>query len=201
MKTISYAITLNDEWDEFNNLINVLKDNIRECDEIVVLCDNTNEFDQFIEGTWMYNKEFTGDFSEHKNYLNRRCTKDYIFQIDADELITPFFIDTLPHILELNTVDLFYVPRRNAVEGITDEYIKKWGWNVNEDGYINYPDVQSRIYLNTETIYWTGKVHEKITGFKSFAYLSDDLYLLHHKTIEKQIKQNSFYDRLVGNSN
>ena len=51
------------------------------------------------------------------------CTKDYIVNIDSDELPNVELLNILPGILEANPeVDLYYVPRINTVSGITDEF-------------------------------------------------------------------------------
>jgi RHS repeat-associated protein len=93
-------------------------------------------------------------------------------------------------------VDLFWVPRANYVEGLTQEHIVKWGWNVTEDGLINWPDLQSRLYRNAEYIKWENKVHEKIVGFKTVAVLPTGFNLLHIKDIARQEKQNDYYSTL-----
>lgn len=64
---------------------------------------------------------------------------------------------------------------------------------------INYPDFQMRIYRNTPTIQWKNKVHEVLGGYRSWATLpvEDEEFVLYHpKTIERQEKQNSYYDTL-----
>lgn len=63
---------------------------------------------------------------------------------------------------------------------------------------INAPDYQSRLYRNTDEVNWYGKVHEKITGYDTFSNFpfEEDWCLYHHKTIERQRKQNSYYDTL-----
>ena len=47
-------------------------------------------------------------------------------------------------------------------------------------------------------IYWQNKVHERIVGTKTYAHLPphEELSLYHPKTIEKQIKQNTYYEGL-----
>ncbi len=54
------------------------------------------------------------------------------------------------------------------------------------------------INQNTPTIKWINKVHERLDGFKTYAPLpaEDEFCLLHPKTIEKQEKQNQFYNTL-----
>jgi hypothetical protein len=102
-------------------------------------------------------------------------------------------------VLENNSsVDLYAVPRVNTVEGLTPQHIQKWGWNVNEQGWVNWPDFQTRIYRNTPEIKWINKVHERLDGHKQFAYLpmEEEWSLYHPKTIERQEKQNNYYDSL-----
>jgi hypothetical protein len=104
----------------------------------------------------------------------------------------------LPSILESNPeVDVYLVPRINTVSGLTEEHIQKWRWNV-EDDRINFPDYQWRIYRNDKSIKWINKVHERLDGFKQYTALppEDEFCLLHPKTIEKQEKQNNFYNTL-----
>ena len=105
----------------------------------------------------------------------------------------------LKPILESNpTIDLYWVPRVNTVDGITQEHINKWGWNVNEKGWVNFPDYQTRIYRNTEDVTWMNKVHERITGYDTFSNFpaEEKWSLYHHKKIDRQEKQNEFYETI-----
>jgi len=206
---ISYAITVKDELNELQRLVNFLIDRKRTEDEIVILYDSKNgskAVEEWLransvashEYRW-YSREFDNHFAEHKNYFNVLCTGDYIFQIDADELPHEQLIENLPFVLQHNSaVELYAVPRVNTVEGLTQDHIQKWGWNVNKKGWVNWPDFQTRIYKNTPEIKWINKVHEKVGGHKQFAYLPmDEEYALYHpKTIERQEKQNNYYNTL-----
>ncbi len=119
--------------------------------------------------------------------------------IDADEIPTKTLIEYLPDIIEGNpTVDVLLVPRINTVEGLTNKHIQQWGWNVNSNGWVNFPDYQWRIWQNKPEIKWKNKVHEVLEGYKIMSTLpSEEEYCLHHpKTIKKQEKQNSYYDTL-----
>jgi hypothetical protein len=100
--------------------------------------------------------------------------------------------------LESNDVDLIFVPRVNTVKGITQEHIQQWRWNLNDKGWVNYPDYQTRIYRNTSEVKWMNKVHEIITGYNTFSALppQEEYSLYHHKEIERQEKQNKFYSEL-----
>jgi len=207
---ISYAITVCNEFIEIQRLLNFLLKHKRHQDEIVVLMDTTKANSELISTLRLFEShnmdhvvvwpaEFQGHFADWKNKLTSRCTGDFIFQIDADEIPCTSIIESLPAILEGNPeVDVYLVPRVNTVEGLADAHIQKWGWNVNSEGWVNWPDYQWRIFRNVDTIKWKNKVHEVLEGFKQFAHLPmEEHYSLYHpKTIERQEKQNAYYDTL-----
>lgn len=207
---ISYAITVCNEFVEIQRLITFLLKNKRSQDEIVVLVDITkNEPTSELLGylhrlsssnyILLSEQKFSNHFADWKNYLTSICSGNYIFQIDADEIPHENLINSLPELLEENpTIDMIRVPRVNTVEGLTEEHIKKWGWNVNEKGWVNWADWQMRIYRNTPTIKWINKVHEVLDGFKTHGMLplDEEWALYHPKTIEKQEKQNQLYDTI-----
>ena len=141
---------------------------------------------------------FDGHFGHMKNALTEACLGDYIFQIDADEYPHETLMDNIHAILEVNDVDVILVPRVNTVEGLTSEHIQKWGWNVDDKGWVNFPDPQWRIYKNNGVIRWENKVHEKLVGFETISNLpwTEELSLYHPKTIERQERQNSYYETL-----
>ena len=142
---------------------------------------------------------FDGHFGNMKNALTEVCTGDYIFQIDADEYPHEVLMDNIHGILETNDVDVVLVPRVNTVEGLTQDHIQKWGWRVDERGWVNFPDPQWRIYRRSESIRWENKVHEKLVGYETISNLpwAEELSLYHPKDIERQEKQNEYYDTLM----
>jgi hypothetical protein len=205
---ISYAIPVCTEFVEIQRLINFLLKHKRHQDNIVILFDETNgdpEIESYlrshsINGEFAWHKDkFQGHFADWKNKLTKLCKGDYIFQIDADEMPCTPILESLPLLLEQNPdVEVYLVPRVNEVTGLTDAHIKKWGWNVNSEGWVNWPDYQWRIYKNVSNIKWQNKVHEVLAGFKQYAHLpmEEDYSLYHPKTIERQIKQNEYYNTL-----
>jgi glycosyltransferase involved in cell wall biosynthesis len=140
------------------------------------------------------------DFAGQKNYLRKMCSGEYIFNLDADEIPHKFLIENVKGILENNPeVDLFLVPRINIVEGLIEEHAKKWGWKINENGWINFPDWQGRVWKNRSSIRWTKVVHEMLSGYKEYSFLpaEEQFSLYHLKTIKKQEEQNAFYERII----
>jgi len=204
MPSISYAITACNEHVELERLFTQLEDNIHPEDEVIIQIDTTATSEvkalclDYMGKNW-YVVEFglNSDFASFKNNLKNYCTKDYIFQIDADEYLSEQLIISLPEILELNPeIELYAVPRINTVKGLTQEHIQKWGWSVNKNGWVNYPDYQTRILKNIPEIKWINKVHERLVGAKNTVPLPEGYDLIHPKTIERQEKQNQFYNTL-----
>ena len=139
------------------------------------------------------------NFAAYKNNLNKACNGNWIFQIDADEIPNEYLIEALPFILEANAeTEAYWVPRVNTVAGITDEHIAKWGWRVDDQGWVNFPDWQMRIYRNDDNIYWIKPVHEQLKGYTKFANLpAEENYCLYHpKNIGRQEAQNKFYETI-----
>lgn len=205
--TISYAITVCNELEEITKLVDFLSTKINKEDEIVIQYDEQSVTDEVLEylnlQKMMHNHTIIGfplnkDFASFKNNLKSNCTKDYIFQIDADEIPHEVLVDYLPQLLSDNPVDIIFVPRINTVEGLTQEHIDKWKWKVDDNGWVNFPDYQTRIYKNTEDITWMNKVHERITGYDTFSnFPAEETWCLYHpKQIDRQEKQNEFYDTI-----
>jgi glycosyltransferase involved in cell wall biosynthesis len=201
---ISIAITVCNEHQELENLLDYLQERaLSPSYEVVVQIDQDNYTKEVLSvildrGIKHWFHPLNKDFASYKNKLKEQCLGEFIFQIDADELIAPEMLHMLPQILKANPeVDLYYVPRINTVEGITPEHIQKWGWRY-ENNRVNWPDYQTRIYRNVPEIKWRNTVHEVIEGHKRFTVLPavDELALIHPKTIERQEKQNNFYNTI-----
>ena len=196
---ISYGITVHNESDELDRLLNILTLNIEEQDEIIICVDGNdkgvinviNDYEKPIH----YNRKLEGNFADHKNSVIEKSSGDYIFHIDADEYPNKILLQQLKQILEINDVDLIWVPRVNTVDGFTQEDVQRWGWRVTENGWVNYPDYQARVFRNRNDIRWTRPLHEHIVGCKTYSHLppQEELSLYHPKTKEKQEQQNKFY--------
>lgn len=201
---ISYAILTHNEGKYIETLLSFLTTYKRPEDEIVIVDDYSDDQEtinilkKYNDKIKLHYRVFDGDHTQ-KNYLNSLCSSDYILQLDADELVTPEFISMLPELLEVNSdTDLFIMPRINTVEGLTQEWINKWGWNVDEKGWVNFPDWQMRLYRNCDWVKWNGLLHSKIEGHKTYVFLppEETFCIIHSKQIDRQIAQNNLYDKI-----
>ena len=207
---ISFALTACNEYIELERLLNQLSENITSEDEVIVQTDKETVTQEVIDVINSFKNKFSlrqynhisyslnKDFATFKNNLKLHCTKEWIVYIDADEYLSEGLIDNIHELLNINKgiVDVIAVPRINTVIGLTREHIDKWKWFINEKGWINYPDYQTRICINRPEIQWINKVHERLSGWKTIANLPSGYDLIHPKTIEKQERQNNYYDTI-----
>jgi hypothetical protein len=210
MINITYAITVCNELEEITKLVDFLNNRITKDDEILIQYDSDSATKPIIDYlniiSQLHNTNIkvisfplNNDFASYKNNLKNHANGIFIFQIDADEVPSEYLIENIHEFLEYNKdVDLFFVPRVNTVEGLTKEHIDKWRWKVDENGWINFPDYQTRLYRRTSEIQWVGKVHERIVGYNTLSVLpAEEKYSLYHlKQIERQEKQNAYYDTI-----
>lgn len=205
--SISYGITVNNEVAEIAQLLNVLLPAIDRNDEVIVLQDLTDKnqevadiLDAYGDKIIRIEARLDGDFATFKNNLIKIAKKDYLFQIDADEIPKESLMKEIkPYLFRKRKKDVFMVPRINIVNGITNEHINRWNWQVNDKSYINFPDYQHRIFKLNRGIKWENKVHEKLCNYKKITGLPSSDYsmcLLHIKEIKRQEQQNSFYDTI-----
>jgi hypothetical protein len=210
MINITYAITVCNELEEITKLVDFLNNRITKDDEILIQYDSDSATKPVVDYlniiSQLHNTNIkviafplNSDFASYKNNLKNHANGIFIFQIDADEIPSEYLIENIHEFLEYNKdVDLFFVPRVNTVEGLTPEHIKKWRWKVDENGWVNFPDYQTRLYRRTSEIQWIGKVHERIVGYNTLSVLpAEEKYSLYHpKQIERQEKQNAYYDTI-----
>ena len=204
---ISYSILVHNETKTIEKVLQSLITYKQPQDEIVVLDDYSDDdktnaildYYSSAEGVIWEQRNLVGDYGTQKNYLKGMCSGDYSFNLDADEMITHWFMKDIHEILEGNEVDLIFVPRINTVEGITEQHVRSWGWSINEKGWINYPDWQGRIFRNRPNIRWEKPVHEQVVGFQTYAHLPQEqkYSIVHPKTIERQELQNKKYSEIL----
>ncbi len=206
---ISYGILVHNETDSLKKLLDQLAVQRQYEYEIVIIYDrdgNSPETDKILSHyDEVFYRNLNGDFASQKNYMTEMCSGDYIVNPDADELLPEYLLENIHLIIEQNNnVEMLWIPRINTVSELNQEWVRKLGFRVNESGYVNFPDYQSRIYKNDyPRIHWINKVHETLQGFKSFSSLPCDLETIEHlaiqhpKTLNKQIEQNLKYEEIM----
>ena len=209
---ISFGILVHNETESFKELLDSIISAKKNYEyEIVVIYDpSTDDLAIHVESILIeykdhikvFRRALNNDFASQKNFMTEKCSGDYIVNIDADELLSQYILENVEVIAQQS--ELIGLPRVNTVEGLTQEWSQRFGFRVNDRGWINFPDTQWRIYKNDyPRIKWHNKVHENILGHTSFANLSIDpehvehFAILHPKSLDRQIIQNEKYAKII----
>ena len=200
---ISYSILTHNETDSLEKLLRFLVKWKQPQDEIVILDDYSDDektkqiLDFYVSAHDIVfeQRNLLNDFASQKNHLKHMCSGDYSFNLDADEMVSRWLMKNIHGILEENEIDLVYLPRINTVDGLTQQHAQQWGWSVNEEGWVNFPDWQGRVFKNRPNIKWEKPVHEMLVGFQTYSHLPTEkpFCIRHYKTIDKQEQQNQKY--------
>ena len=100
---ISYSILTHNETVSLMKLIDFLLEHKDEEDEIVILDDysDNEKTSAYLDVVCSINeikfeqRHLYKDFANQKNYLNGMCNGSYIMNIDADELLTKYFMKNI----------------------------------------------------------------------------------------------------------
>jgi hypothetical protein len=190
---LSYTVQVCNESRELYSLLNFLIKVIDKEDEILVIVDSLHVTDKvklvlkhFEEKIIVYERPFD-TFYLNTTFTLSKCTGDYVFILDADEMPQELLIKELKKVLSENNVDILYWPRINIHPGVTQEFLTKNKFKINQCGWINWPDHQGRILK--KDIQMTNELHTKpITTNKIIGSLGENpqCAVWHIKSIEKQ---------------
>ena len=201
---LSYLVTCHNETSSLDKLLSKLVQNKKNNHEIVLLDDYSDNpesleiIQKYKEKTSFHQHKLDRNYGAHKNYGIEQCKGTWIFQLDGDEYPTDLLLENIDMVLESNADnEVLWLPRLNYFVGVTELDVKTWGWNY-QDGMINFPDYQSRVYRNLSHIRYQRRLHEKVEGFKTYTFVppQKDYAIVHEKTIEKQRQTNLNYNKM-----
>ena len=201
---LSYLVTCHNETSSLDKLLSKLVQNKKDNHEIVLLDDYSDNpesleiIQKYKEKTSFHQHKLDRNYGAHKNYGIEQCKGTWIFQLDGDEYPTDILLENIDVVLESNADnEVLWLPRLNYFVGVTELDVKTWGWNY-QDGMINFPDYQSRVYRNLLHIRYQRRLHEKVEGFKTYTFVppQKDYAIVHEKTIEKQRQTNLNYNKM-----
>jgi len=166
----TYAITINDELNSVKRLMHTVHEcKDKDAEIIAIHCyrqesDMNNSVHVEIKEYLMDNVDtycnykFKDNLADLKNYIMSLSTKDYIFLLDADEYLTTQTLALWNNVIKNEpNYDVFWTPRINIIENLTEEDKQAFGFKLNERGWINWPDNQPRIFKNNKDIKWEYK--------------------------------------------
>jgi hypothetical protein len=162
---LSYLVTCSTETKTLQNLLEILRKHIlseNNEDELIIIIDSDakdnqktrqilTEFSQSFFNTTrvkVLEHPLANDYGSHKNWGNSKCTGQWIFQIDGDELPKEELLLNIKDIIEANSdTELFFVPRINDYIGVTPDHAKQWGWILTPCDSITHEKI-----INTDSV-------------------------------------------------
>lgn len=114
--TISYAVLTHNQGHKLQTLVDMLIKNIDDQDQIVIVDDYSDDqitkdiLDKYkdINNIIIQKRQLNNNFALQKNYLFDLCKNQYIFNLDADQLIQQQLLDNIKTVLQNNSsVELF----------------------------------------------------------------------------------------------
>ena len=153
--------------EDYKLLPNCLSHIYQHMDEIIVVVDKIGpEIEETARnfGFRLFERKFSGDFSEYRNFSIRQATKDWILILDADELLSPEDLQKLRQIAgsgehiacmlnQINytndTNQLRFVPLKNQITEL-------FGFS----GMFVVPII--RFFKNSIGLHFTRRVHEMV---------------------------------------
>jgi len=191
---LTYTIQVCNESRELFSLLSLLTRIIDDEDYIDVTVDSNNTTEKvdlvlkhFEDRITVYKRAFDTFYKNCQFHIDM-AKGDYVFHIDADELPQESLIKIIKNVIEETKSEIIVIPRINIHPDITEKDAKDFGFTLNEVGFINWPDFQTRIHKKCDHIHWTDEVHtnlvgsDKVLGIKALPSLA----LWHIKTMDKQ---------------
>jgi glycosyltransferase involved in cell wall biosynthesis len=201
---ISYQILCKNEDTSLYDLLELLVNNISNEDEINVCRDLTGEnpktlevIEKFKNYINYYERILSHTIHNQKNFLAEKATRDYLFYLDADELLNPKFLKKIKIIIKQHSeFDVIRLPRINIIEGITKQYPDVHGRSkYKTHDIINFPDTQSRIFKHNLGIQYHEIPHGDVINYFTCTTLPLVFFcaIYHKKPLEKQLRDNIWH--------
>lgn len=151
LPTISLCMIVKNEEKFLSKCLDSVKDYV---DEIVIVDTGSTDSTVDIARKFtdkIYFHPWEGHFSKHRNQSIGYATKDWIFILDADEVLEKECAQTVRESIQDKSIDSVYVVVKNAFDGGAGEAVHN----------------SIRIFKNNGKIRYEGRVHNRIVGDES----------------------------------
>ena len=185
MKTISLCMIVKNEEDNIGNCLDSIKDLV---DEIIIVDTGSTDKTKEIVKKYtdkIYDFEWVDDFSKARNYSFSKATKDYIFWLDADDIL-----------LEEDRIK--FKKMKNEMDGTVDVYTMKYLYSFDENDNPIIIQRRERILKRENNYKWQSPIHEVITP--SGIIEDTDISVKHNKKEVKDLTRNlRIFENMIEN--
>lgn len=167
MISISLCMIVKNEEDTLGKCLNSVKDIV---DEIIIVDTGSTDKTKEIAADFtnkIYYFKWINDFSAARNFSFSKATKDYIFWLDADDVL-----------LEEDRKKLMHV-KQNLNPNI-DVVMMKYNYSFDDKGNVVLSHYRERLLKREKNFRWSDPIHE-FTNF-SGNIVNSDIVITHRKT-------------------
>ncbi len=216
--SVTYAVTVSTEAEELRRLLKQLSKNLDDEDRILIQVDQDNHSEEVIQVINKFGSSIPANqykviyyplnknFAAFKNNLLKNAGNNgFMFQLDADEILSFSLMQNLKYYLAQNQdVDLIMLPRANYYINMEEDqdFQEMDKTHSDELGRFRYPDLQGRIIkLGNKKLRYNGELHEGILGAKKIVTMphtgkNQSWDLIHIKTMKKQKISDKLYKEI-----
>lgn len=164
--TVSLCMIVKNEEDTIGRCLDFVKDVI---DEFIIVdtgsSDNTKDVIKKYTDN-IYDFEWIDDFSDARNFAFSKATKDYIFWLDADDVLLP------------EDVEKFKALKRNLDTSI-DSVTMRYNVSFDEYGNVTTSYRRNRLVKKEKNFKWIGFVHEYLEVYGNI--INSEISVTHKK--------------------
>ncbi|MDO8638368.1 MAG: glycosyltransferase family 2 protein [Candidatus Daviesbacteria bacterium] len=185
MNKISVVLAVYNEEGNLSKVLDSVKDL---ADEIVIVdggsADKTLEVAKKF-GAKIIQTNNPQNFHINKNKAIDAATKDWILQLDADEIVSKDLVEEIKKVCEDSEINGYWIPRKNLFLG---KFLTKGG---------QYPDYTLRFYRKGFGRLPGKDVHEQAVVRGKVGYLKNDLFHLRDKSFSIYLERFNRYTDLL----
>lgn len=186
MSTVSVVLAVYNEEDNLKRCLNSVKNM---ADEIVIVDggskDRTLKVAESFNAKIIQAKNNPQNFHVNKNIAIDAASKDWILQLDADEVISDELVQEIKQAVTSTKINGYWLPRKNFFLG---RFLTKGG---------QYPDYTLRLYRNGTGRLPGKDVHEQAIVEGKVGYLKNDLLHLKDKNFAIYLSRFNKYTDLL----
>ena len=179
MKLTVTIITFNEE----KNIKRCLSSVKGLADEIILV--DSGSTDKTLEiaegfGAKIYKRKFDSDFSAQKNYAASKANGEWLFSLDADEIVPDALAKEIKEAIKNDKYDGYLVGRRNHILG---KEIKHSRWS---------PDKHIWLWKKAKGS-WRGRIHEEVVVKGKVGELKNSKQHYQHETVGEFFEMTNKY--------
>ncbi|MBG9612227.1 tetratricopeptide repeat-containing glycosyltransferase family 2 protein [Bacillus cereus] len=185
MVTISLCMIVKDEEQVLERCLQSIKEIP---DEIIIVDTGSTDKTKKIAKKWtkhVYDFKWVYDFSAARNEAFRHATMDYIFWLDADDILMPEEVNKL-------------LILKNGLDQSVDAVSMKYHADFDAQGNVTGSVIRHRLFKRRKRYQWTGVVHEHIEVPPADTTWASDIVVTHQPiNNERSIRNLDLYERYL----